>query len=154
MLPGMSEKTDPERQARCVTALGAPLFTYGTLQFDAVLHALLGRIPERTADSAHGWRAAALDGRLYPGLVAAPGATARGLLLTDLSDEEWAVLDAFEDDEYDLREVRLASGRKSWTYVWADGDGDVQDADWDAAHFAARHLPVYAAHCAEDLRTG
>lgn len=141
----------PADGRRCGPSQG-PLFTYGTLQFDAVLRALLGRIPERTEDSAPGWRAAALAGRLYPGLVAAPGATVGGLLLTGLSDEEWAVLDAFEDEEYDLREIGLASGRRAWTYVWAAGD--VEEADWDAARFAARHLPAYAARCVDELRTG
>lgn len=48
------------------------LFCYGTLQFDAVLEALLKRIPERTPASAPGYRVAALAGRVYPGLVRAP----------------------------------------------------------------------------------
>ncbi|MFC9915370.1 gamma-glutamylcyclotransferase family protein [Streptomyces sp. NPDC127197] len=60
------------------------LFCYGTLQFDAVLEALLGRIPERTSAEAPGWRAAALEGRVYPGLVQAVGGSAAGVLMTDL----------------------------------------------------------------------
>lgn len=46
------------------------LFVYGTLRFDVVLEALLGRVPACTRASAPGWRAAALEGRVYPGLVA------------------------------------------------------------------------------------
>ncbi|MFJ2217664.1 gamma-glutamylcyclotransferase family protein [Streptomyces sp. NPDC101062] len=122
------------------------LFVYGTLQFDAVLTALLGRIPPGRPVSAPGWRAAALDNRLYPGLVAtAPGTEAAGLLLTDLSREEWAVLDAFEDDLYDLREVTLASGERGWSYVWTAGE--VRDDDWDTDTFASFHLQQYAARC-------
>ncbi|MGA5704627.1 gamma-glutamylcyclotransferase family protein [Peterkaempfera bronchialis] len=122
------------------------LFVYGTLQFDAVLEALLGRVPPRTPASAQGWRAAALEERVYPGLVAAPNATTLGLLLTDLSTEEWAILDAFEDDRYDLRKVTLTSGDSGWAYIWADGD--IRAEDWNADDFAARHLQQYAARCA------
>ncbi|MCZ1006723.1 gamma-glutamylcyclotransferase family protein [Streptomyces lydicus] len=119
---------------------------YGTLQFDAVLEALLGRIPKRAAANAPGWRAAALEGRVYPGLVAAPGSAAPGLRLTDLSPREWGILDAFEDDRYDLREVELTSGGRGLAYLWPEGD--VRDENWDAQQFKALHLQEYAARCA------
>ncbi|MFF3762786.1 gamma-glutamylcyclotransferase family protein [Streptomyces sp. NPDC001922] len=125
---------------------GTALFAYGTLQFDSVLEALIGRIPERLKASASGWRAASLAGRVYPGLVAAPGFTAPGVLLADLSRREWAILDAFEDDRYDLREVSLTSGGRGLAYVWPDGE--VCDEVWDAEEFRARHLQEYAARCA------
>ncbi|MGI5260902.1 gamma-glutamylcyclotransferase family protein [Streptomyces angustmyceticus] len=119
---------------------------YGTLQFDAVLEALLGRIPKRAAASAPGWRAAALEGRVYPGLVAGPGSAAPGLRLTDLSPREWGILDAFEDDRYDLREVELTSGGRGLAYLWPEGD--VRDENWDAQQFKVLHLQEYAARCA------
>ncbi len=124
----------------------AALFAYGTLRFDAVLEALIDRIPQGETTSAPGWRAASLEGRVYPGLVASPDAAAPGLLLTDLSEREWAILDAFEDDRYDLREVRLTSGGRGLAYVWPDGE--VRSEDWDAEQFKARHLQDYAARCA------
>ncbi|MGP4046850.1 gamma-glutamylcyclotransferase family protein [Streptomyces sp. 2A115] len=123
------------------------LFVYGTLRFDVVLEALLGRVPARTSASAPGWRAAALEGRVYPGLVgSARGGAASGLLLTDLSYEEWEILDAFEDLRYELREVALSTGKSGWAYIWR-GD-DVQEDDWDAEGFQARHLVEYVARCA------
>lgn len=122
------------------------LFAYGTLQFDAVLEALLGRIPERVMASAPGWRAASLEGRVYPGLVAAPNSAAPGLLLTDLSQREWAILDAFEDDRYDLREVTLTAGGRGLAYVWPDGE--VRPENWNAEQFQDLHLQDYAARCA------
>ncbi|MEV7090163.1 gamma-glutamylcyclotransferase family protein [Streptomyces sp. NPDC093085] len=124
----------------------ALLFAYGTLRFGAVLDALLGRIPHRVPAVAPGWRAASLEGRVYPGLVAAPGSAAPGVLLTGLSRREWAVLDAFEDDRYDVREVSLTSGRSGLAYVWRGGE--VRDETWDAERFRARHLEAYAARCA------
>ncbi|MFG3263406.1 gamma-glutamylcyclotransferase family protein [Streptomyces bobili] len=128
---------------------GGPLelFVYGTLQFDAVLKALLGRIPEQSQVSAPGYRAAALEGRVYPGLVLrAFGGSAPGLVLLDLSKEEWRILDAFEDERYDLHEVTLSNGQLGLAYVWPGGD--VRDDDWDAAEFEERHLTEYAARCA------
>ncbi|MDI6409779.1 MULTISPECIES: gamma-glutamylcyclotransferase family protein [Streptomyces] len=119
---------------------------YGTLQFDAGLTALVGRIPPQIPASAPDWRAASLEGRVYPGLVAAPGAATSGVLLTGLTLREWGILDAFEDDRYDLREVTLASGGRALAYVWPDIE--VRDDNWDANTFMTRHLEEYAARCA------
>ncbi|MFD8263620.1 gamma-glutamylcyclotransferase family protein [Streptomyces griseoluteus] len=123
------------------------LFCYGTLRFDAVLRALLGRAPQQSLTSAPGYRAAALEGRVYPGLVAEPsGGNASGLVLTDLSNQEWRILDAFEDARYELRELPLSNGQSGWAYTWPGGD--VRADDWDAAQFEAQHLAAYAARCA------
>ncbi|MEU8824606.1 gamma-glutamylcyclotransferase family protein [Streptomyces sp. NPDC048636] len=122
------------------------LFVYGTLQFEGVLTRLLGRLPRSSPATAPGWRAAALERRVYPGLVPAPGSTAPGVLLTDLSPTEWKILDAFEDDEYELREITLASGDRGRAYIWREGD--IRPETWHAADFAARHLEEFTALCA------
>ncbi|MFI2790864.1 gamma-glutamylcyclotransferase family protein [Kitasatospora sp. NPDC018614] len=123
------------------------LFCYGTLQFDAVLRGLLGRVPQQYPASAPGYRAAALKGRVYPGLVAGTSANvASGFVLTDLSNEEWRILDAFEDVRYELRRLPLSDGGRGWAYVWPGGD--VRVDDWDATEFASQHLADYAARCA------
>lgn len=123
------------------------LFCYGTLQFDDVLRALLGRVPEQYPASAPGYRAAALEGRAYPGLVAqASDCSATGVLLTDLSEAEWRILDAFEDPRYELRQVSLSDGGYGWAYMWPGED--VRMEDWDAAEFEAQHLATYADRCA------
>ncbi|WTZ37302.1 hypothetical protein OG476_00620 [Streptomyces sp. NBC_01396] len=68
------------------------------------------------------------------------------MLLTDLSYQEWEILDAFEYVRHDLREVTFSMGKSGWAYVWP-GD-DVQEDDWDAEGFQARHLAEYTARCA------
>ncbi|WP_432589538.1 gamma-glutamylcyclotransferase family protein [Streptomyces sp. HD1123-B1] len=144
----VEHSTGPDAALRDRLADGPDaLFVYGTLQFDAVLTHLLGRLPRSTPASAPGWRAAALEGRVYPGLVPAPGATAPGLLLTDLSLTEWKILDAFEDDEYEPGRIALTSGAQGWAYLWREGD--VRPETWHAADFAARHLTEFTALCAE-----
>ncbi|WP_330229625.1 gamma-glutamylcyclotransferase [Nocardia sp. NBC_00508] len=120
------------------------LFVYGTLQFPEVLQVLLGRIPSLEPTELTGWRAAALPSRIYPGLVAAPRRLTRGAVLSGLAPAEWAVLDAFEDDEYDLRRVRVGSG-PVWTYVWTAA---ADPADWQRDRFAAEHLTQFAARSA------
>ncbi|MDX3066751.1 MULTISPECIES: gamma-glutamylcyclotransferase family protein [Streptomyces] len=122
------------------------MFCYGTLRFDTVLEALLGRIPARVPASLPGWRAAALEGRVYPGLVSAPDGAADGMVLTDLRSREWKILDAFEDARYELQALPLSTGTHGWAYVWAHGE--VRPENWDAVEFEALHLPEYAARCA------
>ncbi|MFD9793748.1 gamma-glutamylcyclotransferase family protein [Streptomyces sp. NPDC059070] len=122
------------------------LFVYGTLQFDDVLRALLGRVPATRAATANGWRAAALKGRVYPGLIPSGQQTASGLLLTDLSDTEWRILDNFEDDSYELQQLPLAAGSHGWAYLWPGHD--VLPLNWDASAFRSDHLTAYVARCA------
>lgn len=124
------------------------LFVYGTLLFPDVVRTLIGRVPDRTAGSVAGWRAAALPGRVYPGLVPAAAATvAAGRLLTGLTPAEWHIIDAFENGGYDLTDLTLTDGRRGWAYTWAEDVTPLPD-DWSAADFAARHLAGFVAHCA------
>src|SRR5215470_5909353 len=106
------------------------LFVYGSLLFPEVLRALLGRVPDRTAAAAAGWRVAALAGRRYPGLVPGDG-QASGTLITGLAPDEWRILNAFEDDLYELRRLTLTDARHGWAYVWPD-DRAALTEDWDA----------------------
>ncbi|RJO69459.1 gamma-glutamylcyclotransferase [Nocardia panacis] len=118
-----------------------PLFAYGTLRFPQVLTGLLGRHPAATPVSAPGWRAAELPGRVYPGLVPDADATTSGILLTDLTADEWRVLDAFEDAEYVLRTVPVTPGdRLASAYVWT---AEYSETTWRAEEFAATRLAAF-----------
>lgn len=114
--------------------------------FPEVLTALLGRIPDRSPARVRGWRAAALPDRVYPVLVRDVSAEAPGVLLTGVSAAEWDVLDAYEEDLYDLLRLPLDGGGHAWTYVAPDG-ADAPEAAWSAEEFERRHLPAYAAEC-------
>jgi gamma-glutamylcyclotransferase (GGCT)/AIG2-like uncharacterized protein YtfP len=124
---------------------GALLFAYGTLQFPDVLTALIDRVPQTGAAQATGWRAAALAGRRYPGLVTAPS-TATGLVLAGLSEAEIQLIDDFESGPYILRQLTLANGRTAWAYVWTD-EASVLPADWSRQHFADATLPAFVSQC-------
>jgi len=120
------------------------LFVYGTLLFPDVLTVLLGRVPARSPAVADGWRAAALPGRVYPGLVPDPVRRATGLVIGGLTAADIALLDAYEEDDYRLADITLADGTSCPTYVWRR---DVLADDWNPRWFADTHLAEYAAHC-------
>src|SRR6266581_1070070 len=84
------------------------LFAYGTLQFPGILSALLRRVPEHAPGTVTGWRVAALAARTYPGIVPASQATATGILVTGLTPGEWRLIDTYEDDSYELRQLTLS----------------------------------------------
>ncbi|WP_433710105.1 gamma-glutamylcyclotransferase family protein [Nocardia sp. CA-084685] len=148
MVDELGTDISPETQQRLGRSLAHDdrLFVYGTLQFPEVLIELIGRCPDSVAAELTGWRAAALPGRVYPGLVPAAGAVAQGVVLSGLDAGEWAVLDAFEDDEYELRQVGPGPVASTWTYVWTSA---VAQNDWCAQRFAAEHLDLFVAGCAE-----
>ena len=121
------------------------LFVYGTLLFPEVLQALLHRVPGQSPATAVGWRVVALAGRVYPTLVPGEG-SASGFLMMDLNGEEWRLLDAFEDEVYELRHLTLLDGRRGWAYVCDDGSHTLSE-DWDVDQFAARDLAAYVDSC-------
>jgi gamma-glutamylcyclotransferase (GGCT)/AIG2-like uncharacterized protein YtfP len=127
--------------------LPADLFAYGTLRFPDVLEALLGRVPEHSPAIAPGWRVAALDGRVYPVLVPGDGG-AGGILISGLTAGEWRVIDAYEDDFYELERLTLVDGRQGWAYLTRDRTAALP-ADWSPGDFTTRHLGEFAGACRE-----
>jgi gamma-glutamylcyclotransferase (GGCT)/AIG2-like uncharacterized protein YtfP len=134
----------PGRASRLI-AEGGSLFTYGTLQFPEVLMVLLGRSPKTEPAAVSGWRAAALAGRSYPGLVAAAG-TATGRVLSGLGRQDIQIIDDFESGPYELRPLTLADGLTAWAYVWTDLAA-VRPEDWSCEDFAARTLATFVLRC-------
>jgi len=132
-------------RAERMAAGPAALFAYGTLRFPEVLAVLLDRVPAHTPGTAAGWRAAALAGRVYPGLVRAEGEVT-GMLITGLTPAELRLIDEYESGPYELQLLTLNDGRDSWTYAWTDRAVVLPD-DWSPAAFADLHLAEFAAKC-------
>ncbi|TNY38165.1 gamma-glutamylcyclotransferase family protein [Thermomonospora catenispora] len=120
------------------------LFVYGTLRFPAVLEALLERVPPMEPARAPGWRARALPGAVYPGLIPDPGATTDGRLILGLTPAEISLLDEYEGDLYEPRVIALDGGRTGRAYLWK---GPVEERDWDPELFVRRHLTAYVQRC-------
>lgn len=96
--------------------------------------------------SAVGWRITGLPDVVYPGIVEGDGTTS-GFLLSGLTSAEWGVIDAFEDDIYDLRLLGLIDERRGWAYTWPVNQAPPQVAAWRPEDFAERHLAAYVTRC-------
>ncbi|KAK4181406.1 hypothetical protein QBC36DRAFT_366931 [Triangularia setosa] len=125
------------------------LFAYGTLTIDAVMHALLDRVPPSKATTAPGWRAAGLPDLPYPGLVLDPTSNAPGRVYNDLAEREWAILDAFENPKYDIARVTLGNGaEEALAYVWP-ADPPALAATWNVDCIDTEGMEDYLAMCVE-----
>ncbi|GJP49115.1 hypothetical protein CLOM_g8372 [Closterium sp. NIES-68] len=128
--------------AAASTAASTPVFVYGTLMADEVLHALLDRVPASAPARLPNFTRHSIKGRQYPAIIPKADDSVLGKLLFNLSPPEMDLFDAFEDVEYVRHLVSvqgLAAGReaqreeetKAFVYVW----GNVEDPDlhgsWD-----------------------
>lgn len=121
------------------------LFVYGTLLHDDVVNILIGRIPHYLVARAPGWRTVRLPQKVYPGLVPGQG-EASGKLFTDLTDAEWATLDAFEDPAYTLAAVRVSAPLETdaLAYIWRN---EHVDQPWSSMEFGRDELADYLDRC-------
>ena len=135
-------------------------FVYGTLRDPELLAAVLARTPAADtilAATAPGFSAVHYPGRIYPALVRVPGASAEGLLLTDLTPFERDLLDAYEGDEYrrDLIPVMVGEElHEAFAYLPAIAvPADVPIwtlSDWQVNH--KRRVLVSERTAADELR--
>jgi ADP-ribose pyrophosphatase len=125
------------------------LFIYGTLCHLPLLARVLGRMPAMQAaalpDHAVFWA----KGHDFPLIVTKAGQTAQGLLLTDLTDEDFARLDYYEGPfgyfTYQ-KQVNSAGGAAHTARVYIPDDGLWQpDAPWDLGLWQARWGDVIVA---------
>ena len=128
------------------------LFVYGTLQHPPLLAHLIGRVPPLRPAELAGHRAAPIAGRVYPGLLVDPAATARGKVV-DVDERELEILDAFEGPLYDRVDVVVSTDAgdlpaQAWL-LSAAASGSAAAGDWsferfvlsDAGEFLGRSTP-------------
>jgi hypothetical protein len=140
--------------------MSRPLFVYGTLSDADLLAAVIRRRVDPghlVAAVAPGFRVVHYPQRIYPALVRAPGGTAAGLIILNLTAFERDVLDAFEGAEYRRgivpviadSELHEADAYLPAIAVAADGPA------WSLAHWQAHHkrnVLVDEATAAADIR--
>jgi gamma-glutamylcyclotransferase (GGCT)/AIG2-like uncharacterized protein YtfP len=125
-----------------------PLFVYGTLLFSEITERVLGRLPQVDRAAAPSWSTRILTERTYPGLVPDKMAAAGGLLFMDLSDAEWALLDAYEGDEYERTTLTVVSqsGQPTEAEIYLLLDESIVTEDrWTTQWFADLHLADFLA---------
>lgn len=145
-------KFSPSTKGR---AAGPGLFVYGTLMDADVRSLVIGRPLEpaqlKPAVLKH-MRRVYIAGRLYPMIVPRRGAAVDGLLLTALTDEDYARLDAFEGADYG-RERQTVSPRAddgsegepllAWIYRTRGLGPRPSPRDWRLEEWCKREKPVF-----------
>ncbi|WP_204030831.1 gamma-glutamylcyclotransferase family protein [Sinosporangium siamense] len=139
-MPSAADNSSPDRLAEAPEAL----FVYGSLLFPEVLLALLDRVPVGVPTVVDGWRVAELAGHSYPVLVPA-SSSARGRIITGLGMDEWRVIDAFEDEFYELHRLTTTDGRVCWAYAATVPPENVTAGDWDMEYFSDHYLADFVA---------
>lgn len=132
------------------------VFTYGTLLFEQVLQAVLGRVPERVNCKLVGYIRRPIHDQCYPVVLkATPENVVRGKALLGITPIELALLDKFEDPAYErlLETVHAEPGEHFIARVWTRPLTDIKDIifdrEWDEAHFRYAHQDWYVQQCLE-----
>lgn len=126
---------------------GLPLFIYGTLQDHDVLEAVLGRAGAQgllqPAGAPH-FIAVTYPGQVYPALIRKEGKVAPGYLLPGLDALDWAVLDAFEGEDYRREEIAVQADSGSLrAFAYLPTRNIAPDAPvWTFEMWIAGHKPA------------
>lgn len=145
-----------KQKVRLATGAGIPfnrgmnVFTYGSLMFDEVWRAVVGRTGPSVAGQLTGHEAWKLVGQTFPGLAPAPGRQVNGRIWQEVTETELAKLDVFESGIYDrqLLAVRAEDGTTlpSWTYiVRPDSRTLLLNEPWNREEFERLHLRDFLA---------
>jgi len=124
---------------------------------DAVLSAVLGRVPARQDALIMGYERCRILGRCYPAIRLVsdfPTSVVKGQLLMDCSGQELATLDEFEDPAYSrvTLKVRLRDGSELHARAYvrsSDSVSDLLDEDWSWDNFLTQDLSSYVERCRE-----
>ena len=124
-------------------------FTYGSLEFAAVMRAVTGRSFAHERARLDGWVRLRIRGAEYPGIRPRRGASTPGTLWRGVDPESAARMDAFESSLYERRSlpVRSAAGESLDALVYAirpEHYGELSHEPWDKARFARESLAAFA----------
>jgi gamma-glutamylcyclotransferase (GGCT)/AIG2-like uncharacterized protein YtfP len=128
------------------------LFSYGTLQFPDVLSAVTGCHLEGDKAVLDDYACYLVKGKVYPGIVAEPGASVEGLVYKGIGEAHFRKLDRFEGELYERVRVCVTemegNPMQTWTYVIRDAMRDrLARTPWNREDFEAGHLPAFLKKC-------
>ena len=101
------------------------IFSYGTLQLEAVQLSTFGRLLSASADALGGYRIKTSGLGIHPILLRSGHETdaVHGTVL-EVTEDELAAADSYEVEDYQRVQVLLASGRSAWVYEARPYDED------------------------------
>jgi gamma-glutamylcyclotransferase (GGCT)/AIG2-like uncharacterized protein YtfP len=124
------------------------VFAYGTLIFQEILQAVIGRGYCGMEVHLHDYARYRIRGCVYPAIIRQTGASVPGLLYKGLDKADLHRLDDYESDFYERREVQVEAGPKenihAWAYIIPEKNRHVLlNKSWNPDLFAARHFRQY-----------
>jgi gamma-glutamylcyclotransferase (GGCT)/AIG2-like uncharacterized protein YtfP len=124
---------------------GMNVFTYGSLMFEEVWRAVVGRTGPSVAGQLTGYEAWKLVGQTFPGLAPAPGRQVNGRIWQDVTETELARLDVFESGIYDRQRLAVRAEDDTTLPCWAyivrpDSRTLLLNEPWDREEFERLHL--------------
>jgi gamma-glutamylcyclotransferase (GGCT)/AIG2-like uncharacterized protein YtfP len=121
------------------------LFTYGSLMYPQVWSRVMQRLHASRPATLAGYSRRQLPGEVHPAMIpSGPDSTIEGVLYADLTPDELARLDRFEDEGIDYKRISVtvetASGQvDAFTYMYMHPDR-VSAAPWDPTDFETAGL--------------
>jgi len=124
------------------------LFSYGTLQADKVIKAVIGRVPQRRQGVIRGYRCSLVRNQVYPGIIPQSDHQVEGCCFFGLSEAELQAIDRFESDLYQRETVAVMLSDQciisAFVYVLKPQNiALLSDTPWDYSIFLARDLDRY-----------
>ena len=128
------------------------VFTYGTLEIPEVMEAVTGRSLASAEARAKEFAKFLLQGRIYPGMIAVPGAVCPGRVYYHIDRRTLELLDVFEDEVYTREriEVEVEEGRSLEAYAYLIPPRyreRLTSTPWKPDEFMARHFVHYLEAC-------
>ena len=126
------------------------VFAYGSLIFEEVMRAVVGRSFENHAATLRDHERRSIEGASYPGLVEQAGGSVDGRVYLDVDETSVRILDRFEGEYYERRSVDVAAEqdevfpaetyifRTKWRHLLAE-------EEWDADRFERESLRSFLA---------
>ena len=128
------------------------LFSYGTLQFPAILSAVTGCHLEGDRAVLDDYACYLVKGKVYPGIIPEHGASVEGLVYTGIGEAHLRKLDHFEGELYGRVRVCVTDMEgnplQAWTYVIRDAmRARLTRTPWNRKDFEVEHLPAFLEKC-------
>ena len=116
------------------------VFAYGTLMFDEVMEAVVGRRFDGVPARLRGYERYQVRGQSYPAIVRREDGVTEGILFSGIDEETLARLDRFEGSSYQREWLALDTGERAWAYVVAPGNEPLlSGAPWNPEAFLREH---------------
>jgi gamma-glutamylcyclotransferase (GGCT)/AIG2-like uncharacterized protein YtfP len=125
------------------------IFVYGTLSFDNIISALLGRAMKGTPGSISSFKRIRIKNKRYPGLVATNSdSSVSGMVHTGITPKELDLLDTFEDDFYQKFKaaIQLNNGGQIKALVYivpSENKKFTTNEEWGRNNFGKNYLADY-----------